>query len=148
MGLTWKSGNDKQTMYFLFVIKTRYKSVSCGYSKISHTERNVKIIFMCLARWDAREERNQETDDGFRLLWGIFNKYIKQNIIMAVFRKANFHSVDICRSMKNHSCKKDQGEKLIIQTLIFSTLLICPWGFKKKEWSAYYRILFTLKNIT
>ena len=26
---------------------------------------------------------NQEKDDGFWLLWGIFNEYIKQNIILA-----------------------------------------------------------------
>ena len=38
---------------------------------------------------------------------------MKQNIIMEVLRKANFHSVDICRLIKNQSYKKDQGEKLI-----------------------------------
>ena len=32
--------------------------------------------------------------------------YIKQNIIMAVLRKANFDSVGICRLMKNQACKK------------------------------------------
>ena len=30
---------------------------------------------------------------------------------MAVLRKANFHSVDICRFMKNQSCKKKIKEK-------------------------------------
>ena len=37
---------------------------------------------------------------------------------MAELRKANFHSVDICRLIKNQSCKKNkkQGEKLT-QTL-------------------------------
>ena len=43
---------------------------------------------------DAREETNQEKDDGLCLRL-IFNEYIKQNIIMAVLRKANFHSVDV-----------------------------------------------------
>ena len=43
---------------------------------------------------------------------------------MEVLRKANFHSVDICRLMKNQLYKKDQGEKLI-QTLIFSKLPSC-----------------------
>ena len=66
---------------------------------------------------------------------------------MAVLRKANFHSVDICRLMKNQSCKKNQEEKLI-QTLIFSKQPYCTWGFMKKGCSAYYRILLTLKNIT
>ena len=61
---------------------------------------------------DAREEKNQEKDDGFWLMWGISNEYIKQNIIMAVLRNANFRSVNICRLIKNQSCKKGQGEKL------------------------------------
>ena len=39
-------------------------------------------------------------NDGFWLLWGIFNEYIKQNIFMAVLRKANSHSVVICRLIK------------------------------------------------
>ena len=32
--------------------------------------------------------------------WGIFNEYFKQNIITAVLRKANAHSVAICRLIK------------------------------------------------
>ena len=39
---------------------------------------------------------------------------------MVVLGKANFHSVDICRLIKNN-IKKDQGGKLI-QTLILSKL--------------------------
>ena len=70
-----------------------WKLFSCDYLNI---RQNV-------ARWDARDERNKEKDDGFWLLWGIFNEYIKQNIIMALLRKANFHSVDICRMLKNRS---------------------------------------------
>ena len=42
---------------------------------------------------------------------GTFNEYIKQNIVMAVLRKANFHSVGICRLMKNQSCKKRSRRK-------------------------------------
>ena len=38
---------------------------------------------------------------GFWLLWGICKEYIKQNIIKAVLRKANAHSVVICRLIKN-----------------------------------------------
>ena len=69
----------------------------------------------CLTiHWNvAREERNQEKKDGFWFLWGMFNEYIKQNIVMVVLRKANIHSVYICRLMKNQSCKKGQGEKRI-----------------------------------
>ena len=32
--------------------------------------------------------------------WGIFKEFLKQNIIMAVLRKANAHSVFICRLIK------------------------------------------------
>ena len=48
-----------------------------------------------MARWDAKEEGNQEKDDGFWLLWGIFNEYIKQNVIMEELRKVNFYLVDV-----------------------------------------------------
>ena len=65
---------------------------------------------------------------------------------MAELRKANFDSVDIWRLMKNQSWKK--GSKKTIQTLIFSKLPSCTLGFIKKDCSAYYRILLTLKNIT
>ena len=37
--------------------------------------------------------------------WGIFKEYIKQNIITAMLRKANAHSVVICRLIKNQQCK-------------------------------------------
>ena len=40
-------------------------------------------------------------NDGFWLPWGICKEYIKQNIIKAVLRKANAHSVVICRLIKN-----------------------------------------------
>ena len=44
--------------------------------------------------------------------------------MIAVLRKVNFHSLDICKLMKIQSCKKDKGEKLI-QTLIFSKQPSC-----------------------
>ena len=65
---------------------------------------------------------------------------------MTELRKANFDSLDIWRLIKNQSCKK--RSRKLIQTLIFSKLPSCTLGFKKKECRAYYRILFTLKNIT
>ena len=101
------------------------KLFSCDYLTI---RQNV-------ARWDAKEERNQEKDDGFWLLWRIFNEYIKQNIIMA-----NFYSVDIWILMKNQSWKKKKKSRKLIQALIFSKLPSYTLGFKKKEYSAYYRI--------
>ena len=39
-------------------------------------------------------------NNGFWELWGIFKEYVKQNIIMAVLRKAHCHSVVICRLLK------------------------------------------------
>ena len=53
---------------------------------------------------DLHEEINTEPltgkNDRFWLLWGTFKEYIKQNVIVAVLRKTNFHSVDICRFIK------------------------------------------------
>ena len=102
-------------MYFLFVIKTRHKSVSRGNSKT--TQKEMSKLFLCdyLTSSPFAEKRRKELkkDDGLYLRL-IFNEYIKQNIIMAVLRKANFHSVDICRLMKNQSCKKRSRE--LIQT--------------------------------
>ena len=37
---------------------------------------------------------------GFWLLWGIFKEHIKQNIIMAVLRKANANSFVSCKMIK------------------------------------------------
>ena len=39
-------------------------------------------------------------NDGVWLLWGIFKEYLKQNIITAVLREANAHSVVIYRLIK------------------------------------------------
>ena len=39
-------------------------------------------------------------NDGFWLLWEVIKEYIKRNIITAVLRKANAHSVVICRLIK------------------------------------------------
>ena len=74
-----------------------------------------------LDRWDANEERNQKKkkDNEFWLLWRTFKEYIKQNIIMEVLGKTNFHSFDICRLIKNQSCKKGSRREMI-QNLIFA----------------------------
>ena len=85
------------------------KLFSCDYLTI---RRNV-------ARWDARAEKNKETDDGFILLWGIINKYIKQNIIMAELRKANFYSIGSCKLIKNQSCKNRSKRKTDSNIIFF-----------------------------
>ena len=49
---------------------------------------------------------------GFWELWLIFKEYIKQNIIMAVLRKANSHSVAICGLIKKiNTVKRRSKEK-------------------------------------
>ena len=66
--------------------------------------RKVSKYYETDCRWDAREEKNKEKDDGFWLLSGIFSEYIKQNIIMADLGKVNFHSVDSSKLIKYQSC--------------------------------------------
>ena len=41
----------------------------------------------------------------------MFNDHIKQNNIIAVLRKVNFHSVHICRLMEKQSRKKRSKRK-------------------------------------
>ena len=65
---------------------------------------------------------------------------------MAELRKANFHSVDIWRLMKNQIMQKKI--KKTDSNFSFFKLPSCTLVFKKKECSAYYIILSTLKNIT
>ena len=67
------------------------------------------IIHRNVARWDAKEEMNQEKDDGFWFLRGIFNEYIKQNIITAELRKLEIDE----KSIMEKKIKK------LIQALIF-----------------------------
>ena len=79
---------------------------------------------------------------------------IKQNIIMPVLRKANFHSVDICRFMKNQSCKRRSRRKaksnfiIIIGVFLFFFQAVKLFmTFYEEKCSAYYRTLLTPKNI-
>ena len=150
MGLTWEPGNDKQTMYLVFVIKTRHNSVSCCNSKI--TQKEMSKLFLCHyltigwnVDWEGKNQKKKMMDFDYyeEYLTNILNKMLlwqckeKQIFIQLTF--ADWWKID--------HVKKDQGEKLI-QTLICSKLPDWSWGFKKKECSAYYRILFTLQNIT
>ena len=106
MNLVWEPGNDKQG-YVVCI------SVSRDNSEITSTKRNVETIFskhhyhygMVKCRQIVNfEEMDTEWSTGknygFWVLWGIFKEYIKQNIIMAVLRKAKSHSVAICRLIK------------------------------------------------
>ena len=109
-----ESGKDIQTLYFVFVIKTRHKSLSCDNGKI--TRKEMSKLFLCdyltthysMVKCHENvnfEEINTESstgkNDGVRLIWGIFKEHIKQNIIMAMLRKANSNSVNNYRLIKN-----------------------------------------------
>ena len=106
MNLVWEPGNDKQD-YVVCI------SVSSDNGETTSTKSNVEIIFskyhyhygMVKCRQIVNfEEMDTEWSTGknygFWVLWGIFKEYIKQNIIMAVLRKANSHSVAICKLIK------------------------------------------------
>ena len=71
--------------------------------------------------------------NGFRLLWGIFKEYIKQNIMTVVLRKTHSHSFVTWRLIKkiNH-IKKDPRRKTDSNFHFFQVVL-CLWGFNKKE---------------
>ena len=103
MNLAWEPGNDKQG-YVVCI------SVSCDNGEITSTKKNVEIIFSKyhyhygMVKCQNFEEMDTEWSTGknygFWVLRAIFKEYIKQNIIMPVLRKANFHSVAICRWIK------------------------------------------------
>ena len=67
----------------------------------------------------------------FDTLVKIFNKCIKENIIMAALRKTSIHSVNICRLMKNHSNKIPSFFflKAFLPLLFFSSISISSLHF-------------------
>ena len=105
-------------------------------------ERNVKIIFVwlrlnnmvkCRRNMDF-EEMDTEPSTGkkwwvFWLPEGIFKEYIKQNIIMAMLRRANAHlQID----KKTNNVKEDPSRKTDLN-FGFSQAVWGLWGFNKKE---------------
>ena len=70
---------------------------------------------------------------GFWVLRGIFNEYIKQNIIMAVLRKSNSHSIVICRLRSKINNEKEDPRRKTTQIFGFSQAAQCLWGFNEKE---------------
>ena len=56
--------------------------------------------------------------------WGIFKEYLKQNIVTAVLRKANAHSVVICRLMKKSmQIKIDPRGKIDLNFFAYEVLV-------------------------
>ena len=71
------------------------KLFSCDHDQYDMVKchRNVSLEEMDTEPWT-------EKSDGFWLLQEIFKEYIRQNIIMAMSRKSNAHSIVICRLIK------------------------------------------------
>ena len=131
MNLVWEPGNDKQG-YVVCV------SVSRNNGEITSTKSHLETIsskyhYHC-GMVKCRQIVNFEEMDtewstgknyGFWVLWGIFKEYIKQNIIMAVLRKANSHSVAICRLIKKiNTVKDDPRRKTDSNFWFFSSCLV------------------------
>ena len=79
----------------LTMVKSHEKKMSKLFSNggVVKCQQNMNFEKMDTACYPAKK-------DGIWLLCGIFKEYLKQNIIMAVFRKANAHLVVICRLLK------------------------------------------------
>ena len=90
---------------YIFVIKpdTIPFPVTMVKSHGKKYKNNFRVTHNSSKCTEEKLQFNQEKNDGFWLLWETFNEYIKQNIIMTVLKKANFHSIDICRLMKYYS---------------------------------------------
>ena len=59
--------------------------------------------------------------------WGMFKEYLKQIFFTAVLRKANAHSVAICRLIKKiNNVNKNRSKRK-------NWFKLCLWGFSKKE---------------
>ena len=105
MNLDCEPGNDKQN-------NVVWISVSLDNGKM--TRKEMPFFFLKLSlRYDdmvkcRRNVNFEEMDtehstgknDKFWLLWGIFQENIKENIIVEVLRKENYHSFVICRLIK------------------------------------------------
>ena len=109
-------------MYFLFVIKIRHKYISRDNGEITQKELS-KLFFAWVSQQSPKSREdidhwywgfNQEKSDGFWLLWGIFNVYIKQNIITAELKKKQiFIQLMFTDWWKINHVKEGQEEKMI-----------------------------------
>ena len=126
MNLVWEPGNDKQD-YVVCI------SVSSDNGETTSTKPNVEIIFskyhyhygMVKCRQIVNfEEMDTEWSTGknygFSVLLGTFKEYIKQNLIMALLRKANSHSVVICRLIKKINTIKNNPRRKTDSNFDFS----------------------------
>ena len=118
MKTEWKIISDKKERHFVTTEKVFRNAI-------------FRLKFKGSFRRYSRKLNSTRKNNGFWLLWGIFKEYIRQNIIMVVFREANSHSVDICRMQKNQ-CKRRSWRKNWFKLWFFQAPKHL-WGFKKKE---------------
>ena len=79
------------------------------------------VKFSQIANFEEMDtEWSAGTNYGFWVLWEIFKEYIKQNTIMALLRKANSHSVVICRLIKKINTVKDNPRRKTDSNFDFS----------------------------
>ena len=71
---------------------------------------------------------------------------LKQNFVMAVLRKANFHLVDIYKLIINQQCKK-RSRKKTDSNFDFFQVAMCL-GFQKKEYYLVHLIQLYLHQRT
>ena len=90
-------------------------------SKLFFQNITAVVKFSQIANFEEMDtEWSAGKNYGFWVLWGIFTEYIKQNIIMAVLRKANSHSVVICRLIKKINTVKDNPRRKTDSNFDFS----------------------------
>ena len=74
------------------------------------------------------------------LLWGKFKEYLKQNIITAVLRKANAHSVVICRLIKKiNNVNKNRSKRK-------NWFKLCLCSFSEKESCVVHIFFYTTRG--
>ena len=78
------------------MVKSHEKKFFFSYGDVVKCRQNLHFEKMDTASY---------TEKNNGVWWGIFKEYFKQNIIAAVLRKANAHSVVILRLIKNQWCK-------------------------------------------
>ena len=74
------------------MVKSHEKKKLFSYDGVVKCRRNLNFEKMDTASYTGKNDA---------VWWGMFKEYLKQNIIMAVLRKANAHSFVIRRLIKN-----------------------------------------------
>ena len=94
----------------------------------------VAKCYWILKRWIPYSVLQSYTGTNDGVWWGIFKEYLKQNVITAVLRKTNAHSVVICRLIKKINTVNKNRSKLWFKNWF---KLLCLSGFISKKESFY-----------